>query len=148
MMPESTISTRRVYTMLLLHNSNRYHRSHSIEGMAIQSNTTGRTIQPKNKMEADLNSNKPKSETPISIYIIGAQCTGKTTLAEALLEQLRKDKRINSPLYLIREVARDVLRKYHFSRDDITTSPEKALELQRLILRAQFEEETKHSNSM
>ncbi|KAF3941905.1 hypothetical protein ABW19_dt0203725 [Dactylella cylindrospora] len=73
---------------------------------------------------------------PHSIYIVGAQCTGKTTLAGALLSKIN-----GTPVNMIKEVARSVLRDYQFDRDDITNSPEKALELQRLILRAQHDAE-------
>jgi nicotinamide riboside kinase len=76
------------------------------------------------------------------LYIIGAQCTGKTTLAKALLDALSQKKPSLSPRP-ITEVARKVLCEFGFTRDDITSDPSRALELQELILKAQFEEETK-----
>jgi predicted ATPase len=42
----------------------------------------------------------------------------------------------------VTEVARDVLRQHHFTRDDITNNPDRALQLQQLILNAQFEKES------
>jgi nicotinamide riboside kinase len=72
-----------------------------------------------------------------SVYIIGAQCTGKTTLVNALEDSYAKNEQ---PL-VIREVARTVLREKGFSRSDITSSPSRALELQKHILDAQFEVE-------
>ncbi|KAL2827982.1 AAA domain-containing protein [Aspergillus cavernicola] len=81
-----------------------------------------------------------------SLYIIGAQCTGKTTLVNALQDAL--SQRYPSLLFRpITEVAREVLRQHQFTRDDITDSPDRALELQRLILAAQFEEENKESTT-
>ncbi|KAF2242489.1 hypothetical protein BU26DRAFT_494127 [Trematosphaeria pertusa] len=77
------------------------------------------------------------------VYIIGAQCTGKTTLVNALEEIYNRDEAIlpgTRPL-IIREVARTVLREKQFSRDDITTSPSRALQLQKHILDAQHQAE-------
>lgn len=51
------------------------------------------------------------------------------------------------PLVPLTEVARNVLRQYHFTREDIMSSPQKALELQQLILAAQYNEETKGSGT-
>lgn len=79
-----------------------------------------------------------------SIYIIGAQCTGKTTLVNALENWFKRSTDVNKdhcPL-VIREVARKVLEERRFSRIDITTSPERALELQQHILEAQYNAET------
>jgi nicotinamide riboside kinase len=82
-----------------------------------------------------------------NIYIIGAQSTGKTTLVNALESYLNECANTNSgkwpqnPL-IIREVARTVLKDKNFSREDITTSPIRALQLQQHILRAQYEAET------
>ncbi|KAI4179760.1 MAG: hypothetical protein L6R41_007649 [Letrouitia leprolyta] len=80
-----------------------------------------------------------------NIYIIGAQSTGKTTLVTALmtyLEQLRTDpdERAIRPK-VIREVARGVLQRHHYTAEDITSSKSRALELQRLILEAQCQAE-------
>jgi nicotinamide riboside kinase len=83
---------------------------------------------------------------PPNIYIIGAQCTGKTTLVNALEKHFSRapvyfDRPTPAPGILI-EVARGVLRSYSFTAADIETSPSKALELQSLILRAQDEAES------
>ncbi|KAE8320140.1 hypothetical protein BDV41DRAFT_516802 [Aspergillus transmontanensis] len=48
----------------------------------------------------------------------------------------------------IPEVARTVLRETGITRDDITNDPWKALELQKLILRAQYEAESKQSGNL
>ncbi|KAH1415871.1 hypothetical protein KXX32_000323, partial [Aspergillus fumigatus] len=76
------------------------------------------------------------------LYIIGAQCTGKTTLVKALLDALPQ-RHPSLPPHPITEVARKVLCEFGFTRDDITSDPSRALQLQELILKAQFEEETK-----
>ncbi|KAI8935052.1 hypothetical protein NX059_008716 [Plenodomus lindquistii] len=76
-----------------------------------------------------------------NIYIIGAQCTGKTTLVNALDNSFKRNPDDQSPL-VIREVARKVLKQRQFTRVDITTSPERALELQQHILTAQHDAET------
>ncbi|RAQ99037.1 AAA domain-like protein [Stemphylium lycopersici] len=82
-----------------------------------------------------------------SLYIIGAQCTGKTTLVNALEKMLSRSEQIShecavsSKPVVIREVARKVLKEKQFNRDDITTSPSRALLLQQHILNAQFQAE-------
>ena len=83
-----------------------------------------------------------KRSPPKNIFVIGAQCTGKTTLVDALEEYFSQPEKSSSRLSIIREVARDVLKRYNFTRDDITSSPERALQLQNYILEAQFEAET------
>ncbi|KAL3475683.1 AAA domain-containing protein [Aspergillus californicus] len=81
---------------------------------------------------------------PISLYIVGAQCTGKTTLVHALQGAfVRKYPSLH--LRPITEVARKVLQKHQFSRDDITDNPERAFELQQLILAAQCKEESNNA---
>ncbi|KAL4932418.1 ATP/GTP-binding protein [Aspergillus undulatus] len=78
-----------------------------------------------------------------SVYIIGAQCTGKTTLFHVLQDVFsREHPSLN--LRVISEVARNVLKKHHFSRDDIANNPHRSLELQQLILGAQYDEENKN----
>jgi nicotinamide riboside kinase len=78
------------------------------------------------------------------LYIIGAQCTGKTTLVNALetefchIEAILSTQGVFSKPVVIREVARTVLREKQFNRHDITTSPSRALQLQKHILDAQF----------
>jgi nicotinamide riboside kinase len=89
------------------------------------------------------------SEVAVSrcLYIIGAQCTGKTTLVNALEDAFCQGgialriPGISSKPVIIREVARTVLKDKQFSRDDITSSPFRALQLQKHILDAQFESE-------
>ncbi|KAH1747973.1 hypothetical protein KXW33_001714 [Aspergillus fumigatus] len=76
------------------------------------------------------------------LYIIGAQCTGKTTLVKALSDALPQ-RHPSLPPHPITEVARKVLCEFGFTRDDITSDPSRALQLQELILKAQFEEESK-----
>jgi predicted ATPase len=75
------------------------------------------------------------------IYIVGAQCTGKTTLVKALEDHFNEannfdNDRISSPK-IITETARVVLKTHSFTADDITSSPTRALALQQLILQAQ-----------
>lgn len=78
-----------------------------------------------------------------NVYIVGAQCTGKTTLVNALEAAFAKDAHGSHPQHpvMIREVARRVLKEKVFSRDDITNSPKRALQLQKHILDAQHEAE-------
>lgn len=84
---------------------------------------------------------------PKNIYVVGAQCTGKTTLVNALAvhfhnpsNRIWQGNKIAEPL-LIKEVARNVLREHKFTAVDITSSSERALELQKLILQAQDQAE-------
>ncbi|RYP05736.1 hypothetical protein DL764_003594 [Monosporascus ibericus] len=87
-----------------------------------------------------------------NVYIIGAQCTGKTTLVNSLEENFdssncgQPGEQMPKPT-IIREVARTVLREKKFSRDDITNSPSRALQLQKYILEAQMEAENTASKS-
>ena len=71
------------------------------------------------------------------VYIIGAQSTGKTTLVNALAKDLTGDAIPQRPK-VIHEVARTVQIEKGFSREDITTSPVRALQLQKHILEAQY----------
>ncbi|KAI4618414.1 hypothetical protein J4E80_005012 [Alternaria sp. BMP 0032] len=81
------------------------------------------------------------------LYIIGAQCTGKTTLVNALEDAFHQRDtalpvtEVASKPVIIREVARKVLHDKQFSREDITASPSRSLQLQKHILDAQFEAE-------
>jgi hypothetical protein len=82
-----------------------------------------------------------------NVYIIGAQCTGKTTIVDQLEKDLNDQDRssLGKQQYkpvVIREVARRVLRERGFSRDDISNSPARAGRLQELILEAQWKIET------
>lgn len=81
-----------------------------------------------------------------SIYVIGAQCTGKTTLVNALFDALQHHE-ANNTVHRITEVARNVLQTHKFTRDDIVADQFRALELQHLILAAQFDAESKQSST-
>ena len=96
-------------------------------------------------MEEDASSNLSK---PFNIYIVGAQCTGKTTLVKSLERHFNEPKncvwqgqKTSAPQYII-EVARGVLQEHSFTAEDITTSKSRAHELQMLILEAQLQAET------
>lgn len=82
----------------------------------------------------------------VSIYLIGAQCTGKTTLLEALTKAI-KSRYHSVSFSTVTEIARDVLRQHQFTREDITSSSDRALQLQQLILDAQFEKESRLGHS-
>ena len=73
---------------------------------------------------------------PKNIYIIGAQCTGKTTLLEALKSHYAQEQPT-----IISEVARTVMKNLNFDREDIAMSPEESFRLQKAILQAQYEKE-------
>ena len=94
----------------------------------------------------DQNQPQPQPQPqPKNIYVVGAQCTGKTTLVDALVAHLdtsidEKGIEVSKPV-VIKEVARKVLQEHNFTALDITTSPERALLLQKLILVAQYEAE-------
>ena len=78
-----------------------------------------------------------------NIYIVGAQCTGKTTLVDALSKffETQKNRYLHDEAtpkpYIIKEVARSVIRKHKFTANDITSSKSRAAQLQKLILAAQ-----------
>jgi len=71
------------------------------------------------------------------IYIIGAQCTGKTTLVNALEQHFAQTLQASNRPAIIREVARTVLKDHGFTAEDIVSSKERSLALQKLILEAQ-----------
>ncbi|GJC90547.1 hypothetical protein ColLi_13385 [Colletotrichum liriopes] len=75
-----------------------------------------------------------------NIYIVGAQCTGKTTLVNALetyfIAAQPPSTACPRPV-IISEVARSVLRTHAITAAEIRSSPDRALELQKLILHAQ-----------
>lgn len=77
-----------------------------------------------------------------AIYIVGAQCSGKTTLAVALREYFSSDPSLPA-VTLLTEAARDILKRHHFTRKDIRESRNRCMELQKLILEGQFTEERK-----
>ncbi|EXJ72718.1 uncharacterized protein A1O5_03865 [Cladophialophora psammophila CBS 110553] len=77
-----------------------------------------------------------------SIYIIGAQCTGKTTLVEAVSQHIRRQQTYLS-FAIIKELARGILVAADVNRDDIRTGSEKAMGFQKRVLEAQLDEEQK-----
>ncbi|KAE9986509.1 hypothetical protein EG328_005395 [Venturia inaequalis] len=79
-------------------------------------------------------------------YVIGAQCTGKSTLVNALDGHVKATD--PTPPAIIKEVARTVLQRYNYSADDIRASPDRALQLQKLILEAQHEAESQHKGNL
>ncbi|KAL7806557.1 AAA domain-containing protein [Trichoderma aethiopicum] len=83
-----------------------------------------------------------QSFNPRNIYIIGAQCTGKTSLVNAL-EASFADRFTTTPPAIVREVARSVLKTHGFTASDITSDPGRCLQLQSLILEAQLSSERK-----
>ena len=88
---------------------------------------------------AEYHDQKPE-KLPPSIYIIGAQSTGKTTLVTALGEYFAQNVELEGSIsqpHQVKEVARGVLLQHQFSANDITSSKTRALELQRLIIQAQ-----------
>lgn len=78
-----------------------------------------------------------------NIYLVGAQCTGKTTLTNAVAAHFESHLPPEKQPCTIKEVARTVLRNHRFNADDIVSSPERCLLLQTLILEAQAEAESK-----
>lgn len=82
----------------------------------------------------------PQQFKPKNIYIVGAQCTGKTSLVNAL-ERSFTDLFSTTPPIIVREVARSVLKIHGFTASDITSDPGRCLQLQALILEAQFNSE-------
>ncbi len=73
----------------------------------------------------------------VNIYIVGAQCTGKTTLVNALESHFDETPDPSLRPTFIREVARTVLDTHGFTALDITSSGERCMTLQKLILDAQ-----------
>ena len=75
------------------------------------------------------------------VYIIGAQCTGKTTLSIAVAEAI-KQQYPTVKCESLNETARDTLKLHGYSRDDVRNGGERCLELQRLIMEHQIEKES------
>lgn len=75
-----------------------------------------------------------------TIYIVGAQCTGKTTLITALNDYFAKSFP-SLKILVIPELARDVLRRHNVSGLDVQAGRSTAMHLQRAILETQFEAE-------
>lgn len=76
------------------------------------------------------------------VYIVGAQCTGKTTLVNELAKDVITDTAncTISP-HAVPEVARVVLNQHSFNAEELRTSPQRALALQKLMIQAQAEAE-------
>lgn len=84
---------------------------------------------------------------PKNIYIVGAPCTGKTTLLRGLQKhfaEVEPKADVVQPA-TIAEVARAVLLQLDINRDDIGNSPNKCQELQSAILEAQSAAESRLS---
>lgn len=80
-----------------------------------------------------------ESVSPLNIYVVGSQCTGKTTLVNKLREYFAANPEAHAgkpPPVVITEVARSVLKEHSFTAADVV-QPARSLELQRLILNAQ-----------
>ena len=82
-----------------------------------------------------------------NIYLVGAQCTGKTTLVKALLKHFEKHdncrwqgQQIQKPRVII-EVARGVMQKHGLNAEDVTSLKGRGIEMQKLILEAQLQAE-------
>lgn len=75
-----------------------------------------------------------------SIFIIGAQCTGKTTLVKAISDHIR-NAYPELPFTVIKELARGVLISTNVNRDDISSGSEQGMKFQKLVLQAQLKEE-------
>lgn len=72
------------------------------------------------------------------IFVVGAQCTGKTTLVERLAAWFAH----NVPhlaVGVVRETVRIMLKLHHFTREDIRLGGPRCIQLQRLILQSQEE---------
>ncbi|KAL2111780.1 hypothetical protein VUR80DRAFT_9342 [Thermomyces stellatus] len=80
---------------------------------------------------------------PRNIYIVGAQCTGKTTLVHELERQFRlisRDLHIGEPR-IISEVARTVLSEHPIEPELIRSDQQQSFNLQKLIFAAQVRAE-------
>ncbi|KAI0200555.1 AAA domain-containing protein [Astrocystis sublimbata] len=75
-----------------------------------------------------------------SIYIIGSESTGKTTLAKDVIKHFEK-LTLSDPPGFIEEVARIVGMKHGFVGEDLLRSKDRAYKYQRLIIEGQFESE-------
>ncbi|KAK0741404.1 hypothetical protein B0T18DRAFT_432516 [Schizothecium vesticola] len=80
-----------------------------------------------------------------NVYIVSAQCTGKTTLVNRLDQHFHDNPPPAGTPAIIKEVARTVLVQHNFTADDITSSQERCLLLQRFILETQTKAEKEHN---
>ncbi|KAH7141288.1 AAA domain-containing protein [Dactylonectria estremocensis] len=78
--------------------------------------------------------------SPTNVYIIGAQCTGKTALAN-MLESAFEAASYISPPAIVHEVVSSVIKMHNFTTLDTTSSPDRCLALQTLILEGQRDAE-------
>lgn len=117
-------------------------RHKPMEDLKLTSLKRRRTVQCWSVCTNNLHSDLPPGNMH-SIYIVGAQCTGKTTLVKQLEVDLKSWSRGNAveEPETISEVARTILRKHSCTTDEIRSSPERSLALQKLILSAQVEKE-------
>jgi nicotinamide riboside kinase len=76
-----------------------------------------------------------------NIFIVGPQCTGKTTLVNALEREIASDTTIIEKPQIISEVARTILKRHSFVTEEIRTSKARCLELQKLIQDGQAQAE-------
>lgn len=85
----------------------------------------------------------PHSTSHPNIYIVGAQCTGKTTIINELKHKfhaLTPTLLIDEP-HIVSEVARSVLKQHPIETESIRSDPQQSLDLQRRILAAQADAE-------
>lgn len=77
-----------------------------------------------------------------NIYIVGPQCTGKTTIVNELRNAVAADTlwSANKPQF-VSEVARSVLKQHDFATEEIRSSPERSFLLQTMIMDAQAKAE-------
>lgn len=75
------------------------------------------------------------------IYIVGAQCTGKSTLSRAIELKIKQEHpQLN--VELVNEIARPALDKFHTDRNDIRNNKQRCHFFQKLILDGQYERES------
>ncbi len=74
------------------------------------------------------------------IYIVGAQCTGKTTLSRALLSEVAARNGALQVGELV-ETAREILKLHKCTKDDVREGSTRCILLQRMILESQLERE-------
>lgn len=72
-----------------------------------------------------------------SIYIVGAQCTGKTTLTQAVALRI-KTTYPELEIEVINEMARSVHEGQNFTREDVREGSKRCMLLKKLILDAQY----------
>lgn len=93
----------------------------------------GSTTAPSDNMDSP-------SDTMDFIYVIGAQCTGKTSLTTALMEYFEHMYPATT-IRLLNETAHATMTKHGYTREDVGNGGERCLELQRLIATQQLDRE-------